>query len=89
MIWYPILQEQELERCQNVSLNETAITINTSGLKRDIMIQSISALQASTLPYVVYIISVSFIYITICSCYRFISLSMIFWFKFELLVLNI
>nr|CTP82031.1 BMA-PMR-1 [Brugia malayi] len=44
--------EEELERCQNVSLSESDIIIGTGGLKRDIMIQSISALQASTLSYV-------------------------------------
>uniref|UniRef100_A0A8R1XQX7 Calcium-transporting ATPase n=4 Tax=Onchocerca TaxID=6281 RepID=A0A8R1XQX7_ONCVO len=44
--------ERELEQCQNVSLNKRVTTINTSGgSKSDIMIQSISALQASVLPY--------------------------------------
>ncbi|KAM3720250.1 Calcium-transporting ATPase type 2C member [Dirofilaria immitis] len=41
-----LYNEEELERCQNISLNNT-----DTGSKRDIMIQSISALQASTLPY--------------------------------------
>ncbi|VDM12029.1 unnamed protein product [Wuchereria bancrofti] len=44
--------EEELERCQNVSLSESDIIIGTGELKRDIMIQPINALQASTLSYV-------------------------------------
>ncbi|VDK74553.1 unnamed protein product [Litomosoides sigmodontis] len=46
------IQERESKECQNNNLNKTATTISASELNRDIMIQSLSALQASTLSYV-------------------------------------